>query len=294
MDIFMFFSEWRLTPLIVFSIFCIFLYTLKSNKSSMVVPPSPPKLPIIGNLHQLLAKSRHEALWQLSKEYGPVMQIHIGSKQFLIISSPAMAKQILKIQDHIFCSRPMSDAAQRLTYNYLDVAFSPQNDHWREMRKVLVTDFLGPKNARLFNRVLMTEIENIVRSIGSRPSNVAVNLNELFLATVKGMICKVAFGNNYREQPVKGPSWELMVHEAQGMLGGSLGDNFPGWLGLLIDLISRWGRKLHECFTNLDAYIDTIIDDHLNQTIEEVSDDDKDLSMLYLSYLPKRMIPVIG
>ncbi|KAI3799480.1 hypothetical protein L1987_34778 [Smallanthus sonchifolius] len=191
----------------------------------MVVPPSPPKLPIIGNLHQLLGKPSHEALWQLSTEYGPLMQIHIGSKQFLIISSPAMAKQILKTQDHIFCSRPMSHAAQRLAYNYLDVAFSPQNDHWREMRKLLVTEFLGPKKARLFNH---------------------------------------------------GPSWELMVHEAQGMLGGSLVDNFPGWLGRLIDQISGWNRKLHKCFTNLDAYIDTIIDDHLNQTVEEVSDDDKD------------------
>ncbi|KAJ0704660.1 putative cytochrome P450 [Helianthus annuus] len=240
------------------------------------LPPGPPKLPIIGNMHQLLGKPRHEALWQLSKEYGPLMQIQIGFKQFLIISSPAMAKRILKTQDHIFCSRSMSHAVERLTYNYLDVAFAPQNDHWREMRKLMVSEFLGPKKAPLFNHVLMTEIESMVRSIELLPSNVAVNLNELFLAIVKGMMCKVAFGNNYRQQPLKGPSWDVMVNEAQGMLGGSLGDNFPGLLGRFIDQLSGWNRKIEKCFANLDAYIDTIIDDHHNQTIAEVSENDKD------------------
>ncbi|KAI7757249.1 hypothetical protein M8C21_023770 [Ambrosia artemisiifolia] len=280
MDIFMLFPV-----IIVLSVTCIFLYTLTCNRSSMTVPPSPPKLPIIGNLHQLLGKSRHEALWQLSKQYGPVMQILIGSKQFLIISSPMTAKQVLKTQDHIFCSRPMSHAVQRLTYNYSDVAFAPHSDHWREMRKLLVSEFLGPKKAHLFNHVLMMEIESIVRSIELHPSNAAVNLNELFFATIKGVMCKMAFGNNYRRQPLKGPSLEVMIYEVQGMLGGWLGDNFPGLLGRIIDLFSGWNRKLQKCFSNLDAYIDTIIDDHYNQSVAEVSDDDKDFvhSLLELS-----------
>lgn len=95
------------------------------------------------------------------------------------------------------------------------------------------------------------------------------------LQLVKAVTCKVAFGKNYRQQPVKGPSWEVIIDEAQEMLGGSLGDFFP-WLGRYIDRFSGFDVRLEECFTNLDAYIETVIDDHYNQTIADVSDDEKD------------------
>ncbi|KAJ0771514.1 putative cytochrome P450 [Helianthus annuus] len=277
MEIFTVFPSWLLTTALVFFMFFTFLYTLRSNRSSITspkLPPNPPKLPIIGNLHNLIGKPRHQALWLLSKEYGPVMLFHIGSKPYLIISSPAMAKQVLKTQDHIFCSRPLSKGVKRLTYNYLDIAFSPQSDHRREMRKILVSEFLGPKRARLFNHVLVSEIETMVRSLGSHPPNVALNLNKLILATVKGVVCKVAFGNNYRQQPIKGPSWEVLVDEALEMLGGLFGDSFR-WAGRFIDYVSGWNDKLETCFTNLDAYMESIIDDHKNQ-IAEVTDDEKD------------------
>ncbi|KAK9078607.1 hypothetical protein SSX86_002664 [Deinandra increscens subsp. villosa] len=227
MEIFTIFPSWLLVTLLasLFFIFYTFLnINLRSNNNSSInLPPNPPNLPIIGNLHQLLGKPRHQALWQLSKQYGPVLLFQMGSKPFLVISSPIMAKQILKTQDHIFCSRPFSKATQQITYNYSDIAFSPQSHHRREMRKILVSELLGPKRSRVFNNVLVTEIETMVRELALRlcPPNVAVNLNELFIATVKEVVCKVSFGGDYRRQPVNGPSWEVVVDEAQEMLGGS-------------------------------------------------------------------------
>ena len=122
------------------------------------------------------------------------------------------------------------------------------------MRKLLASEFLGPKRARLSNHVLVTEIENMVCSLSSNPSNVSVNLNNLFLAAIKGLVCKVAFGKNYREQPLKGPSWEVMLDETMEIMNGSLGDSFP-WLGRFIDQFSGWNAKLKKCSSNLDAYI---------------------------------------
>ncbi|KAJ0557609.1 putative cytochrome P450 [Helianthus annuus] len=114
----------------------------------------------------------------------------------------------------------------------------------------------------------------MVRSIGSHPPNIAVNLNKLIFATVKGVVCKVAFGNNYRQQPIKGPSWEELVYESLEIFGGLIGDSFP-WAGRFIDYVSGWNDRIETCFTNLDAYIESIIDDHKNQ-IAEVTDDEKD------------------
>nr|GEU79584.1 tubulin alpha chain [Tanacetum cinerariifolium] len=49
----------------------------------------------------------------------------------------------------------------QVSYNYLDIAFSSHNNHWREMHKLLVSEFLGPKRAKLPNYVLVTKINNM-------------------------------------------------------------------------------------------------------------------------------------
>nr|XP_043635181.1 parthenolide synthase-like [Erigeron canadensis] len=281
MEIITLFSSWLFitTPLLSL-ILCMFLYNLRLINRSVTaghkLPPNPPKLPIIGNLHQLLGKPRHQALWELSKEYGPIMLLYVGSKPYVVVSSSDMAKQVLKTNDHIFCSRPVSQATKRFSYNNMDIAFSPYSNHWREMRKLLVSELLGPKRARSFNHVLVSEIESMICSLSLHASaNTAVNLSELIVASVKGMVCKVAFGKNYLEQPLNGPSWEVMLEETVDILGGSLGDSFP-WLGRLIDQLSGWNGKLEKCFSNLDSYIDTLVDGHHNHTFAAISNDDKD------------------
>ncbi|KAM0962005.1 hypothetical protein ACFX13_021623 [Malus domestica] len=70
-------------------------------------PPSPPKLLLMGNLHQL-GTPPHQSLCQLSKKYGPVMLLHFGHVPALVISSAEAAKDALKTNDLHCCSRPSS------------------------------------------------------------------------------------------------------------------------------------------------------------------------------------------
>ncbi|XP_076885904.1 parthenolide synthase-like [Bidens hawaiensis] len=279
MEFFTLSPSWLLTTTLGLFMLCMFLYALRSIRSSKAatykLPPNPPTYPIIGNLHNLLGKSRHQALWQLSKQYGPIMQLYIGSKPFVIISTPSLAKQVLKTHDNIFCSRPSSKAARRLTYDYLDLAFSPQSDHRKEKRKILVSEFLGPKRARSFNHVLVMEIESMVNVLSLKSSKEEVNLSKMLLAMVKEVVCKVGFGKNYKEEPIKGTSWEEILDEAVVMLDGSFSDSFP-WFGEIFDILSGWNRKLEKCFRNLDAYIQMIVDDHNSHRIEDMSEDEKD------------------
>lgn len=265
--------------LIIF-LLSIFLYTLKSTNSSSLactskLPPSPWKLPIIGNLHQLLGKHRHQTLWQLSQRYGPIMVLHFGSKPYVIISSSAMAKQVLKTHDLLFCTRPFFEATKRLTYNYLDVAFSPYDNHWREMRKVFVSELLGPKRSGWFNDVMEREIEGVVRFISLNPLGSEVNLDKKLLALVFGIICKVGFGKSYREEPFRGATLKEMLDEAKNMMGGSIGDHLP-IIGSILDKLTGWTGRLEKCFSNLDGYVQMVLDEHLDQGGSQISDDEKD------------------
>ena len=56
------------------------------NKSSNKLPPSPPGLPLIGNLHQL-SKLAHRAIRSLSEKYGPsLMLLNLGRVPTLVVT----------------------------------------------------------------------------------------------------------------------------------------------------------------------------------------------------------------
>ncbi|CAH1441486.1 unnamed protein product [Lactuca virosa] len=116
------------------------IYTLfKTNRN---LPPSPPRLPIIGNLHQL-GLSPHRSLEALSKKHGPLMLIHLGNVPMLVASSPEAAKGILKTHDLKFASRPKLRIPDILLYGSNDIAFSPYGEYWRQLKSIAVVHLLN-------------------------------------------------------------------------------------------------------------------------------------------------------
>ena len=114
-----------LLPLLL--ILPIILLMKKMKRKNKQLPPGPPKLPLLGNLHQL-GSLPHRALWQLSQKYGPVMFLKLGGVPTVIISSAESAKEVLKVHDLDCCSRPLLAGTGKLSYNYLDIAFVPYGE----------------------------------------------------------------------------------------------------------------------------------------------------------------------
>ncbi|KAK3223490.1 hypothetical protein Dsin_010515 [Dipteronia sinensis] len=68
-------------------------------------PPSPPKLPILGNLHQIGALP-HQSYKQISEKHGPVMLLKFGVVPVIVFSSAAAAREVFKIHGLNSCTRP--------------------------------------------------------------------------------------------------------------------------------------------------------------------------------------------
>ncbi|KAK1293772.1 hypothetical protein QJS10_CPA16g00466 [Acorus calamus] len=126
------------------------------------LPPCPPKLPILGNLHQLGAHP-HRSLAKLAQQHGTVMHVQLGCRvPALIISSASAAEKIMKTHDLIFSSRPQSSITNRLLYNCKEVAFAPYGEYWRQMRKICVVHLLSSKRVQSFRLVREEEVANMV------------------------------------------------------------------------------------------------------------------------------------
>lgn len=99
-------------------------------------PPGPKPLPIIGNLLNLGNKP-HKSLAKLSQSYGPVMCLKFGRITSIVISSSALAKQVLQTHDQFFSHRTIPDAVRAHDHDRFGMAWIPvSTPRWRKLRRL--------------------------------------------------------------------------------------------------------------------------------------------------------------
>ncbi|XP_031102368.1 premnaspirodiene oxygenase-like [Ipomoea triloba] len=260
-----------------FLCFLILVHTQwkKKAKSSGKLPPGPWKLPIIGNLLHLMSGSlpAHRVLSDLAKRYGSssgLMLLKLGEIPAVIVSSRDMAKEFLRTHDLAFASRPELTASKILFYNCWDVALSPYGDHWRQIRKICVTELLNPKIVRSFGSIRSDEIHRLLahlRSSLGRP----VNMSQRIALFMSSLTCRSALGSVFsgREELVE------LLEEISGLLGSfEFADTFPSWK-LLHSICGNKNRML-QVHRKVDPIIENIIKEHeMKLESGELGDDDE-------------------
>ncbi|KAG8498564.1 hypothetical protein CXB51_004860 [Gossypium anomalum] len=182
--------------LLLLSLLLIFIKTLTTKKGKL--PPGPPKLPILGNLHQL-GPFPHRSTWQLSKKHGPIMLLQLGSTPTLVVSSAEAAKEVLKIHDLECWSRPPLAGPKRLTYNFQDVAFAPYGHYWKEMRKICVAELFSMKRVQSFQSVREEEVDLLIESVsGSATLANPVDLSKCSFSLTASIIFRIVFGKQFQ------------------------------------------------------------------------------------------------
>ncbi|XP_022765972.1 cytochrome P450 83B1-like [Durio zibethinus] len=246
--------------------FFLFILLKHRNNGNILLPPSPPGLPLIGHLHmQMLDNSApHVFLWKLSQKYGSLMSLRLGFRSTLVVSSAKMAKEVMKTHDLDFCSRPTLRAPQILSYDGSDLAFSPYNAYWREIRKICVVHLFNPNRVQLYCPIREDEVARLIEkisklSVHSKP----VNLSELMMCLTSTMICRIGFGKRYEEEVTERSRFHSLLNESQTVLASFyISDYFPsmGWVDRLSGLLGRLEKK----FKELDIFYQELIDEHLD------------------------------
>ncbi|KFK33564.1 hypothetical protein AALP_AA5G029900 [Arabis alpina] len=257
---------------------CILLAAFNHKKRRKYQqPPSPPSFPIIGNLHQL-GELPHQSLWTLSKKYGPVMLLKLGTVPTVIVSSSDTARQALKVYDLHCCSRPGLAGPRELSYNYLDIAFSPYDDYWKEVRKLAVQELFSTKQVHLIQPIKDEEVKKLIDSIAlSATQKTSVNLNKTFLALTVSVVCRASFGVSFEGTVLSNDKFNKLVREALEMLGSFSASDFIPYVGWIIDWFTGLQARREKSARDLDAFYEQMIDLHSKQEKEKGSEDFVDL-----------------
>ncbi|KAL3329386.1 hypothetical protein AABB24_036466 [Solanum stoloniferum] len=242
----------------------IVLNFLAKKGRKNVMPPGPLGLPFIGNLHQYDGITPHIYFSKLSKNYGKILSLKFGSSPIVVISSAKLAKEVLKIQDLTFCSRPSFLGQQKLSYNGLDIGFAPYNDYWREMRKICVVHLFSLKKVQSFSSIREDEVSRMIMKISQQAAtSQIINLSNLVISLTSTIICRVAFGIRYDEEAHAKRRFDELLAVAQEMMTWFFfTDYFPmfGWLDKLFGNISRLEKNCKD----FDEFYEELIDQHLN------------------------------
>ncbi|KAM6562346.1 hypothetical protein CsatB_022344 [Cannabis sativa] len=248
-----------------------------NNENKPKLPPAPPKLPIIGNLHQL-GSLPHQSLWNLSKTYGHIMGLHFGTVPAIVISSAEAAEEVLKTNDLACCNRPTLTGPTKLSYNNIDITFSPYGEHWRQIRKLCSLKLLSSKSVQSFDFIRDEEIHSLndflrESSVSATPVNLSVKMSTLMAS----MTFRTAFGKRFPECGLDSDEFEEMIHRAMGVVGTfAFSDLFPH-VGWIVDRLSGAHAKCENIFRELDDFFQIVIAEHLNRTPEKGREDLVDL-----------------
>nr|UXF47984.1 cytochrome P450 CYP71-4 [Daphne genkwa] len=257
-------GNFQLPSLQVLLAFVAFMFMLlKIIRSSILaatrgkkLPPGPRTLPIVGNLHQFMGESLpHQTMAKLATKYGPIMHLKLGQVPTIVISSPEMAKQVLKTQDHIFASRPQIIAAEIILYNF-SIGFLPYGETWRQIRKISVVEFLSPKRVLSFRPIREEEVSKIVEEISSNAGD-PINLTVMLYKMMHEVLLRALIG----KVDAQGRYARLAAEIMKALGEYFLADFFPSlkFLSILTGQISK--------FKNLrkqgDEFLDYVIKERL-------------------------------
>ncbi|GER56758.1 cytochrome P450, partial [Striga asiatica] len=254
MDDFQFYALLITLTLILYA----WLFTSKP-KPTKRLPPSPPTLPIIGNLHQL-GHLAHRALHGLSRTYGPTMLLKFGSKPVLVISSAEAAREVMRTHDLSFAGKPVLSAPSKLFYDLNDPINMQYGDRWRGLRRIFVHELLGPARVHSFDSIREAEVSLLVERM-SRPG--PVDLSAEFMTLANGLICRAAFGKKHMETSHGENFLEVMDRAVGLMFNFTLGEFVP-WLAW-INGLNGFNAALDKCARELDEIMSNVVRDHLEK-----------------------------
>ncbi|KAL5746101.1 hypothetical protein ACOSP7_027247 [Xanthoceras sorbifolium] len=192
------------------------------------LPPGPPGLPLLGNL-PFLPPDLHRYFAKLSKIYGPIMKLQLGRKICIVITSPSVAKQVLKDHDAIFANRDPPIAAIVSTYGGIDIAWSPNGPEWRKLRKIFVRELMSKTCLDACHALRRQEVRKMVEEVYAKVGS-PINIGDQMFLTVLNVIMSMSWGGllHGEDRSRVGFQFRQVVDEIVELWGApNISDLFP-------------------------------------------------------------------
>lgn len=228
--------------LVVGLVFAAYIFIQKKNSAKL--PPGPPRLPIIGNLHQAPADAAWVTFSKWIEQYGPLVSCDFGGTNVIIIGDYDTARDLLDKRANIYSSRPRMVMAQELTCKGNHIMFKPFEDDFLLHQRLEAT-VLSPRASACYTPLQDMESKQLLNGLLS--SNNFPAQYERFAASV---VYALTFGLRIET----GEEWQLQrSHEClknftfAGQVGAWIVDALPS-LNYLPSPLTPWKKTAEKWY----------------------------------------------
>ncbi|MFS8032482.1 putative cytochrome P450 [Helianthus anomalus] len=260
------------TTILIITLLSVLLlvWMLTSKASSPPLPPGPRPLPLVGNLLSL-EPELHTYFAAVAKTYGPIARLWLGKKLGILITSPELAREVLKLNDTIFANRDVPVAGIEATYGGNDIVWTPYGDQWRMLRKICVREMLGNQVLDSVYSLRRKEVRNTVKYLYNNVGS-PVNIGEQMFLTMLNVVTGMMWGGTVKSEDRErvGAEFRQLISELTGYLGmPNLSDFYPGLARFDLQGVKKNMKVLAKRF---DGIFETMIEQRRKMSGDENKD----------------------
>jgi cytochrome P450 len=240
------------------------------------LPPGPWQLPVIGSMHHLVGALPHCAMRDLARRLGaPLMLLRLGELHVVVASSANAARAVLRTHDAALATRSLTATIRALSIDGFGVVFAPQGEHWRQLRKLCVTELLSARRVRSLRSSREAEAAALVASVASLSASASepVNVSSLLATYVADAAVRAVVGDRMGDRDA---FLACMDEGAKVATGSSLVDLFPS--SRLARALSGTARRAELYSAKMSRLMDVVLEEHrATRSATRAGDEEEDL-----------------
>ncbi|KAG6365904.1 hypothetical protein INS49_000080 [Diaporthe citri] len=160
------------------------------SRPPIPAPAGPPRLPIIGNLHQIPRTGVHHRFTQWAKIYGGIFGLKLGPARAVVITDRRLVKELIDKKGSAYSSRPPSYVSHDLITRGDHLLVMDYGDRWRLLRRTLHKFFMEVMCATKHMALIEAEQTQMMRDFLVNPERLMVHTKR----TSNSIIMSLVFG----------------------------------------------------------------------------------------------------
>ncbi|CAB3386700.1 Hypothetical predicted protein [Cloeon dipterum] len=288
----------------------VFLFIFWASRKPGNFPPGPPRWPVIGNYLEIFVLSsdrgKQEVFATLSRIYGGIMGLHLGSQPTIVVSDFKMARELSSMGE--LCGRPRRRIHNKDVKKF-GLIFN-DGDDWREQRRFTLRHMreLGFGKMSL-EGVIHAEVEDLLRQVATKAGadfSHGVELSDILGVASVNVLWFVIARERYSHDDPRVNLLAGLIRKLANSLdaAGTAHNTFPWLMSLLpgsasklrdaIDVTKRLEKflqeRIHDHILTLDKENPRDFIDIYLIKLREQSDEDK----IHDSFSSVQLVAVIG
>ncbi|KAJ7235219.1 cytochrome P450 [Mycena rebaudengoi] len=153
---------------VALAIFCaIICHFRKVGTRELGLPPGPPTVPLLGNLHIFPTEFAHYKFTEWARKYGGIYSLKLGSSTVVVLTDAAAVKELMDKRSATTVDRPPMHVGDVVTGG-LHMALARYTENWRTLRRTAHA-ILTPQASARHLPIQQAEATQLLHDILRRP-----------------------------------------------------------------------------------------------------------------------------